>query len=312
MLNVSFNYSFLVIFGLRKVFISRQIQENIHSNPLDSAGKVTMQLTDRLAVRLYADCRPNFLETGSLQKGLVLTLDGKELIEEGIGFGVPVVKYGDKTFFSTKAEVSTTKNRSAVTLTKVYILDTVSLKKFGQSRYIDDTIYSSIRKTFQILYLRHKKLIPLFNKTMELRDLANIKTEFVTVKPRGKVRVTYSFQPSTISIQVDYSGVDLNKCQEMLVLNEQGSSVFQKYVDSNGLTLRASKIGAWEKVAADNASLCGSKGEISFRVRKVAGAEIFRGWEQTKKRFSWAGLSYRMRPNNGFFSYTVGLSIEKN
>ena len=204
---------------------------------MDSTETVTLQLTDRLSVRLYRDCRPSCLETGALQKGLVLLLDGKELIEEGVGFGVPVVKYEDKTFFSSTADVSIQKTGSAYTLTKVYTLDTVSLKKFGQATYIDDGLYSPLRKTFQSLYLKHKKLNPLFNKAMELRDLANIKTEFITVKPRGTVTINYHCQPTAINIQADFSKVTLNKCREVLVLNEQGSSVFQKYVDSNGLNL---------------------------------------------------------------------------
>ena len=280
--------------------------EEIYST--DAIEPVTLQLTDRLSIRIYKDCRPNCLETGALQKGLVLLLDGRELIEEGVGFGVPIVKYEDKTFFSSTADVSIKKIGSDYTLTKVYTLDTVSLKKFGQSSYIDDDVYSPLRKTFQMLYLKHKKLTPFFNKAMELRELANIKTEFVTVKPRGTVTVTYNCQPTAINIKADFSGLKLKKCVEILVLNEQGASVFQRYVDSNGLTLLGNKIGAWETVAADHASLQSAGGEVSFSLKKHVGAKLFRGWEQTRKRFSWTGLSYSMRPNNGVFYYTIGLN----
>ena len=269
---------------------------------------ITVQLTDRLSVRLYRDCRPSCLETGALQKGLVLLLDGMELIEEGVGFGVPVVKYEDKTFFSSKAEVSIRKTDSDCMLTKVYTLDTVSLKKFGSSSYIDDGLYSTLRKTFQRLYLKHKKLTPLFSKVMELRDLANIKTEFVTVKPRGTVTVNYLCQPDAIRVEADFSKVALNRCCEVLVLNEQGSSTFQRYVDSSGLNLLGNRIGAWENVTADKASLQSRNGCISFSLHNDGGATFFRGYEMARKRFSWAGLSYSMRPNNGIFDYSIGLA----
>lgn len=275
-------------------------------------GTATLQLSDRLSVRLYKDCRPSCLETGSLQKGLVLFLDGKELIEEGVGFGVPIVKYEDKTFFSSTADVSIQKTGSAYTLTKVFTLDSVSLKKFGRATYIDDGLYSPLRKTFQSLYLKHKKLNPLFNKAMELRDLVNIKTEFTPVKPRGTVTINYYCQPTAIKIKADFSKVTLKKCVEVLVLNEQGSSVFQKYVDSEGLILLGRKIGAWEAVTADQASLQSAKGQISFNLQNLGGATLFRGWERTRKRFSWAGLSYSMRPNNATFDYSIGLTLTSN
>jgi hypothetical protein len=287
-----------------------QLQKTNYVNSTDSTGTVTLQLTDRLSVRLYRDCRPSCLETGALQKGLVLLLDGEELIEEGVGFGVPIVKYEDKTFFSSTADVSIQKTGSAFLITKIFTLDTVSLKKFGRATYIDDGLYSPLRKTFQSLYLKHKKLNPLFNKAMELRDLANIKTEFVTVKPRGTVTINYDCQPSAINIQADFSKVALKKCREVLVLNEQGSSVFQRYVDSDGLNLLGQKIGAWETVTANQGTLQNAKGVVSFSLHNVRGAALLRGWERTRKRFSWAGLSYSMRPNNNTFEYSIVLNLK--
>jgi hypothetical protein len=277
----------------------------------DLTEPITVNLSDRLAVKLYKDCRPNCLETGALQKGLVLLVDGNELIEEGMGFGVPIVRYADKTFFSSTAEVSIRKVGSESILTKIYSLDTVSMKKFGQASYIDDDLYSSLRKTFQMLYLKHKKLTPIFNKAMELRDLANIKTEFITVKPRGTITVTYHCQPAVINIQIDFSNMKLNKCQELIVLNEQGSSVFKRYVDSNGLILLGNKIGAWDEVTAKNASLQSGKYEVSFILQKEDGVQLFRGWEQTRKRFSWAGLSYSLVPKRGIFTYAIRLELQK-
>jgi hypothetical protein len=249
------------------------------------------------------------LETGALQKGLVLMLNGKELIEEGVGFGVPVVKYEDKTFFSSQAQVYMKNNGTNSVLTKVFTLDTVSLKKFGNSSYIDDGLYSSLRKTFQRLYLKHKELTPVFNKVMELRNLANIKTEFVTVKPSGTVTINSLCHPDVINVGVDFSKVTLNKCREVLVLNEQGSSVFQRYIDSSGLDLLGNKIGAWETVTADRASLQNRNGYVSFSLCNKGSATFFRGYERARKRFSWAGLSYSMRPNNRVFDYSIELAF---
>ena len=67
---------------------------------------ITVPLRGGLAVRLCEDCRPSCMETSSIQKGLVLMLKNQELIEEGVGFGLPKAKYMDKNYFSSFAEVS--------------------------------------------------------------------------------------------------------------------------------------------------------------------------------------------------------------
>ncbi len=267
---------------------------------------ITVPLTGGLAVRLYDDCRPSCMETASIQKGLVLMLDNQELIEEGVGFGLPIAKYVDKTYFSSSAEISIEKTASCCKLKKTYTLDLIS-KKLWQKQTIDDRIYSKWRKTFAKSYLSHKELSPLFNKIMELRAVAKIKTEFVKVNPRGKIIVNYEIQPATIKVKVDFSHLTLNNCQELLVLNEQGSTIFGEYFDSNNLKLVDSKIGGWDVVTAKHASLFSAKKQVSFSLQRTSRATLFRGYEKTKTRFAWAGLSYSMQPTNGTFDYAIEL-----
>ena len=282
--------------------------KNLHSNTFHKP--ITLHLTNRLSIRIYKDTRPNCLETAPLQKGLVLMLDNKELIEEGIGFGVPVVKYEDKTYFSSSAEVSIQKTESAYTIKKTFMIDTVSRKKLWRASYIDDDFYSSLRKIFEKLYLRHKRLAPLFNKLMELREIAKIKTEFIKVQPRGTITINYQCQPTTIKVNVDLSNLTSKNCQEILVLNEQGSSVFRKYSDTSGLTLFGNKIGAWDAVTADHASMLNPNEQVAFSLQNINKATLFRGWEKTRNRFSWAGLSYSLHPNNETFDYAIRLSLK--
>ncbi len=235
-------------------------------------------------------------------------LDGAELIEEGVGFGVPVVKYADKTYFAGSAEVSVENDSDvARTIRKTYFLDTVSRKKLSSGRYIDDDLYSFVRKRFAKFYLKNKNLSPIFNKLMELRDVARVQTEFVHVNPRGSVKVAYECSPSAISVKANFSGLQRSGCEEILVLNEQGSNTFQTYTDAGGLTLTGNRIGAWDAVVANQAALRSPSGHVSFSLHRLGNAELFRGWERTKNRFSWAGLSYSLPPNYVTFEYTIGL-----
>lgn len=270
---------------------------------------ITLPISERLSVRLYEDSRPHCLETALIQKGLVLIVDNKEVIEEGIGFGVPVIKFKDKTYFSSSAKVSLIRNPgSALSLKKTFFLDSVSRKRFWRTGYINDGLYSQFHKSFERLYLSHKSLSSLFNKMMEFREVAKIHTDFEKVKSKGWVTVNYELQPSKVSVYVDFSQMNLDDCQELLVLNEQGYRFFAKYSDSGGLNLFGNKIGAWDLVDANRATLMNINGQVQFSLRKASPGLFFRGWEQTRNRFSWAGLSYSLKPKNRFFNYTIELN----
>jgi hypothetical protein len=270
-------------------------------NPPQTHLPFDVNLPDNLSLRLYGDCRPRCLETAPLQKGFVLLADGEELVEEGMGFGVPVVKYADKTLFSHTAHVKTQPDGS---VTKEFMLDTVSRKKLGRA-YIDEDFYDSVRELFAAKYLKHKRVSPLFNWVMETRQLLMVRTQFVTEPSRGKISVNYKWTPNTIKVDVDFLELKLRGCQELLILNEQGASFFANYNDTEGAKLVGSMIGAWDAVAAAEASMLNSK--VSFTLQSVGGATLFRGWERTKNRFSWAGLSYSMSPRSGKFSYAIKL-----
>jgi hypothetical protein len=247
------------------------------------------------------------METSALQKGLVLMLDGKELVEEGMGFGVPVVKYNDKTYFSSRAKISKQKTSTGYLIKKTYSMDTIS-KKTWRGGYINDNFYSTWHKRFAKIYLNHKEFSPLFNRLMEYRELARIKTEFVKVKPRGIVETEYLIEGSLVKVTVDFSDLKLNGCEELLVMNEQGSTVFDTYIDSNGLVLIGTKIGGWHAVTAKRASIENRDGLIAFQIDKTPIATLFRGWEKTKNRFSWAGLSYSLPPFCRTFSFTISIN----
>ncbi len=64
----------------------------------ETGGKnpITLNIDEHVSLRMYSDTRPHCLHTAPLQKGLILAKDGKELVEEGMGFGAPVVIYVDK------------------------------------------------------------------------------------------------------------------------------------------------------------------------------------------------------------------------
>jgi hypothetical protein len=67
---------------------------------------VALTLGDGLALHVYADTRPHIGKITPIQKGPVLVQDGVELIEEGYGFGLPIVIHGGRSYLPQHADVS--------------------------------------------------------------------------------------------------------------------------------------------------------------------------------------------------------------
>jgi hypothetical protein len=268
----------------------------------------TFEAKNALAFKIYPDNRPRNLEIAALQKGLILTLNGKELVEEGAGFGGPIVKYADRTFFCSNANVYCQKlgNGSAV-VKKIYFLDAVSEKQI-RGASVNDGFYSFFHAAFEKAYLSWQSGRPVFDWMIHLRKALGLQTRFVKVQPRGEVAVTYHCSPTQINVHVDLSAMKKEGCREVLLLNEQGATQFRRYSDTDGAVFSDGQIGAWTQVKSKQASLTSTKTGLCFSLEKVAGATLYRGRELVKDRFSWAGMTYALNPKTPVFDYAVKLS----
>jgi hypothetical protein len=76
-------------------------------------------------LRLYADTRPHVGKIAGLQKGLIWLQDGRALVEEGYGFGCPIVESDGRAYVSRHAEIEMTTQGDVTRLIKRYDMDTV-------------------------------------------------------------------------------------------------------------------------------------------------------------------------------------------
>jgi len=283
-------------------------REKVH---LFREGFYTLPLGRNLAFRVYADSRPHNLETARLQKGLVLMFNEKEIIEEGMGFGVPVAIFSDKTYFSGSAQVSSSEDGKNKTILKHFFMDTVSRKSWKGGVYVDNPLYKlfsgSLASTYRDYPASRRVIFPL----IKLRNKVGVRTHFTKVESRGEVTVTYKIKRNGLDITADLTKLNKNHCRKVLLLNEQGSTFFRKFFDSDSLSFTDEKIGAWDLIKVDWACFSNLDNTLSFCLRGLPNCRLFRGREHIRGRLAWAGMGYELSPNLDFFNYKVQIHLEK-
>jgi len=262
----------------------------------------TIPVSNLLSLRLYSDTRPHHHHIADLQKGLILVHREKELVGEGTGFGAPIVRYRNKTYFSSSSTVQISRKSNETTVLKQFVLDTISREQFRRVE-TDTEMTRKIRIRFEELYMSHKhwRLLPLANLSKNI----GVQKSFVRTEPKGNVAMTYRIDPPLIHVTADFNLLEKGSVQKIFLLNEQGSKYFRKYSDSKGVVLFDKQIGAWEKVESNWARVSTLNGEAGFRLWNVKDATLARGREFLKGTFDWIGLDYELGPKKTEFEYDI-------
>ena len=76
-------------------------------------------------LRLYGDTRPHVGKIAGLQKGLVWIRKGRALVEEGYGFGYPIIEFDNRAYISRQAVIERSTEDNVTRLIKHYHIDTL-------------------------------------------------------------------------------------------------------------------------------------------------------------------------------------------
>ena len=246
--------------------------------------------------------------TARLQRGWLLINAGQELVEEAVGFGVPVLKRGLQTIFPGEVELASAGSGAIREVTARFRLNLEEkMARPGAASVRSRWLYAL--KNLLAAVIRQSVLLrdPLSALSNMLRRTFGWETIFEASGFDASLAVVYRVDAQTGVIRVDVDTGDLPESgvTEIIMMNEQGARPFDWYRDSGEISLRGSAIGCWDEVTAEEASFVSEAHHLAFTLRQVNGARLYRGRELTGTRLAWAGFGYSFPPTAAKISYEI-------
>ena len=248
-----------------------------------------------------------------LQKGLILFEGAQELAEEGVGFGVPVLKRGIQTIFPGDVEVASQRRGPVWEATAVFRMNLEERIAVPGQGSLSSRRLHGMKNSLAALHRRVPQVRGLLTAASSaLRWMFGWETTYEEADFDGSVKVIYAVhaEAGRVVIEVDTAGVPRDRISEVVVMNEQGARRFDRYRDSGGTCLQGDEIGTWDEVVAAEACFVSEAHGVAFTLGQVPGARLFRGREMVGARLAWAGFGYSFAPITERFSYVV--RIEKD
>lgn len=293
-----------------------------------------MGLGEGLALQIgdEPDGAPGY-PTARLQRGMLLVDGAESLAEEGVGFGVPLLKQGVRTVFPGRMELDCRRDGPTWRVTATYDMDLVErLAKApardaaggggsgaggdepGERPVRSPTLYAA-KDLLAALHRRFPLMRgPLAATSAALRRAFDWQTTYEETASCGAIAVTHVVRPgdgaaeTRVAIAADLSGLTGSRITEVVVMNEQGARCFERYEDSEGVVLRGAEIGTWGEVGASRVALVSTGHRVAFSLDRVPGARLYRGRELVGARLAWAGFGYALPSARRSFEYDLTIA----
>jgi hypothetical protein len=270
--------------------------------------ELSVPLRDGLALKIADQPAGDEYPTARVQKGLLLLLEGRDLAQEGVGFGVPILKRGALTIFPGGVQLAERRDGPSRVITAAFQMNLVERLSGSKGGSPTHRSFYAVR---DLLAALHRRLPPLRGlltaASNAVRRRCGWVTTFEDTMTRATLAVTYSVDDdgARIRVAVDMTGLPERGITEVIVMNELGARHFDLYLDSAGARLRGRDIGTWNEVSAARASFASTASRVAFSVRQVDGAKLYRGRELMGSRLAWSGFGYSLRPARESFVYDL-------
>jgi hypothetical protein len=194
------------------------------------------------------------------------------------------------------------------TVTAAFNLNLVErLTKSGAESLKSRSLYAA-KNSLAALHRRSPALrAPLTTVSNALRRTFGWMTTFEEVPTVASVTMTYAVDAGDgrVGISLDVADAPLADVTEVVVMNEQGAHHFDRYVDSDGITLEGDEIGTWDEVRAASASFVSSARRVAFSLGRIDHGRLYRGRELIGSRVAWSGFGSSFPPGVKRCSYDL-------
>ncbi len=247
-----------------------------------------------------------------IQKGPVLVHGNKDMSEEGLGFGVPILKFGQRVIFPGRGHITSRKEEERTFVKIDYDLNLAETMSF-KGRRIKSSPFYRITEYLSGLHREYPFTRELLTQSsIALRQIFEIETEFEEVPSSGLASVEYDIcTDGMIHVSVDLSLIKKEGCTEVMIMNEQGANYFDTYCDSKGTILVGNAIGSWQENSCDEVSFIDSYDGLTFTLPKIPGSKMFYGRELVENHLAWSGIAYSLSPHIQNFAYDIKISVKK-